>query len=322
MGKISRIVIVSTFDYLGGPIVLQELCASLRRIGVDARVLYVPYFVNIHKNVSKIRYFVEVLLYQLLSCWYSLCVQYISFIDFSKHYEYAKFMYLPVQGIKRQYCPFIAEDNVVVYPEYCYGNPLGAKNVVRWLLYHNRYKNDANAYSSTDCFICYRRFFNDYELNPDERTVHIGFFDNQLYRQYNYGNREGKCYILRKGKRRNDVPTSFDGPVFDDNMSQKELVAVFNKYKYCYSYDTQTFYSSIAAVCGCISIVVLEEGKTAEDYLGDNEREHFGIAYGDSPEQIQYAIDTRPQLLESLDYSKRNEENAKTFIDYVNKRFS
>ena len=152
--------------------------------------------------------------------------------------------------------------------------------------------------------------------------INIKYFDSTLYRQYNFKERKGNCYILRKGKSRKDIPTTFDGPCFDINMSQEELVKMFNEHKFCYSYDTQTFQCSIAAVCGCIPIVLLEPGKTIDDYLSEEERDkHYGVAYGNTPDQIEYAIKTRGQLLESLDFNETNRSNALKFVEIVERKF-
>ena len=61
-------------------------------------------------------------------------------------------------------------------------------------------------------------------------------------------------------------------------------------------YDMQTAYASIAALCGCIPISVLEPGKKKSDYIGKDDPEPFGRAFGDAPEEIEYAIRTREAL--------------------------
>lgn len=211
-------------------------------------------------------------------------------------------------------------NSIVIYPEVTYGNPLNAKFVVRWLMYFYPYSKSSDAYSTNDLFIAYREYFNDIDLNPNKSIITLNYFDSKLYRQYNFGQRKDKCYILRKGRKRKDLPKHFDGPIFDDNMSQHELVKMFNEYRYCYSYDTQTFYTAIAAVCGCIPIVVMEPGKCESDYLGPGEK-HLGRAYGDSVEQIEYAKKTRDDLIKKLDYSAWNRVNAQALIELLEDKF-
>ena len=159
-------------------------------------------------------------------------------------------------------------------------------------------------------------------MNPKGLEVKLVYFDNLKYRQYNFGYREGKCYIVRKGRIRKDLPSEFDGPTIDYGMDEEEIVRILNTCKYCYSYDMQTFYSTIAVVCGCISILVPEPGKDLCDYKSEDEiRQRAGIAFGDSPEEIQFAVSTRPLLLQRLDASKTNNENINKFILYTSERF-
>jgi hypothetical protein len=58
----------------------------------------------------------------------------------------------------------------------------------------------------------------------------------EKYSQYNYGKRIGKCYVLRKGKFRVRPEDVADGIVVDD-LSEREKVRVFNRCKYCISYE-------------------------------------------------------------------------------------
>lgn len=314
-----KIIIYNQTLYAGGTLVLSALCKTLRELGYDARVMFINHYQLSATDKFGFKSYI----------WKTLIKNYISYLW---HHIFPKSKFLisnilpnmpltTMPGIKIQYNPFFCRRNtIVIYPETLYGNPLMAKNVVRWLLYFNRFKEEKGAFGKNDMVICYREIFNDTSLNPLGLKLQINYFDNQLYRQYNFSSRSGKCYILRKGKYRTDLPKSFDGPVFDDNMTQEDLVKMLNEHEYCYSYDTQSFYSSIASICGCKSIVVLEPGKKAEDYLGKEEK-HYGVAYGDTLEQIEYAERTKPLLLKSLDFKYKNEESVKEFIPKLEARF-
>ena len=319
MGKIKKVVLVNVYAYFGGTLAISKLCAELRKQQVDARLLMVPYFPD--KPIDTAVFKKEVKTCILKNRIKKGIMKIFPFIDYSKNKRFKHLAYFPVKGVKFEHCVEIDDETLVVYPEIVYGNPLGAKNVARWLLYHYKFENTPEAYRNDDLFMCYRTYFNSPTLNPKGITVTINHFDDKLYRQYNFGKRTGNCYILRKGRNRTDLPKEFDGPVFDDNMSQEELVKMFNTYKYCYDYDTQTFYATIAAVCGCIPIVVMEPGKTIDDYLSKAEQNHYGRAYGDSPEQIEYAVRTRDKLLAALDYSERNHKSTAAFIEAVEERF-
>lgn len=322
MNKGKNIYISTINAYCGGTVALAMLCATLRSIGYEAKLLLLPYFPN--NDIKKWKYVIDY--YKKISTYFFKCLIKKFLCDifpnayFVKHYK-SDANILKIEGIKIQWNPFISKSNsIILYSEDVYGNPLECKNVVRWLLYYYDYLDIHGAYSKDDLFIAYRDVFNEVSLNPNNHIVTINFFNNKLYRQYNFEKREGKCYIIYKGKDRKDLPQEFDGPVFNSTMTQEDLVDMLNKCKYCYCYDPQTFYMKIAVVCGCIPILVMEQGKTENDYLCDQEH-HYGIAYGDTPEQIEYAITTREICLQTLDYTKQNEMNGLHFIDILEDRF-
>lgn len=313
-----KIIIYNFEEYFGGTLVLSVLCKTLRDLGYDARTIFVPSSCFSNANNS---------LCFFLRFWFVLIKRYVFHsLCFFLKIEDKVIRQTPVttiDGLEIQYNPFFdKKESIVIYPEIVYGNPMLSKNVVRWLLFHYKYPLESRAYKDTDFFVAYRKIFNNIKLNPQEILLTINHFDRKLYRQYNFSERKGKCYIIRKGKYRDDLPQKFDGPCFDDNMSEEEVVKMFNEHKFCYCYDTQTFYSSIAAVCGCIPIVVLEAGKTELDYLSsEKEIRHYGVAYGDSLEQINYAIETRDKLLNALDFDEKNKDNVSAFIELLEQKF-
>lgn len=319
---INKIVIVRPFGYFGGTLVLDYLSRLLRDKGIDSRVFYVPIRYCYCKDASNP--------YKLWKDWIKSNIKrlVVHFFDFCPFVSYPqlvqkwKDLYRPsMPMLKEKYFPFFNEYTVVVYPELIYGNILHAKKVVRWFLSYNRFPEDDLWYDKSDLFICFREVFNDIRLNPEVKTVCVSYFDSQLYRQIDTGKRGGVCYIVRKGINRTDLPQKFDGPIID-KYSEEEKVRVLSSCEKCYIYDTQTFYASIAAVCGCLPIVVLEPGKNKSDYYSDEEIRHsYGIAYGESEEEIRHAKETRGLLLKSLDFSNKNEENVAKFVSYIEEMF-
>lgn len=314
-----KYVIVSPHQiYGGGPIVLHQLCRTLSDMGYFARILYMdsmPYqkdsdFKNwIRFFYGKMKYAVKYAIAHIFK-----------FCGFTHTRRYQACFYEPVKGCKKKLFPFFDKNTVVVYPEIFYGNFLHAKNVVRWLLYFYRF-DTYDAFGENDLVFTFREIFNDKKLNPDERQLYQIAFDFDLYRQTNFGERHGNCYIVRKGRCRKDLPDNFDGIVIDD-LTEIEIVTVFNKCKYCYSYDTQTMYSTIAAICGCISVVVPEEGMARDDYLS-REEHGWGIAYGDSDAEIDFALSTRSKCRELMKQrQERNIKSAEYFIHECEKKFN
>lgn len=318
--KIQRIIIVRPHSASGGALVLTALCRLLRERGIDARLF------DIHVEPTR-----RTKLWKFWSSWIKHILRFLIYPllcrfnnpNSPRYKIYQTFLREPIEGVKLQWNPFFSRKNtVVLYPEKVYGNFLKARHVVRWLLYYNPYPNDEKAYGKDDLVIAFRSIFNDEKLNPKGYQLQISWFNNQLYRQYNYGKREGNCYIIRKGANRNDLPTHFDGPVID-SLSEEEKVQVLNKCAYCYSYDLQTFYSAIAAICGCISVVVLEPGKEKEDYYSVADLENQdGVAYGNTLEEIKRALATCDKLLEKVNFVAHNAREIDIFLALLQAKFN
>lgn len=298
-------ILVGTGGFSGGNIVLRKLGKELEKRGYDVSFFSYSQQYMYQKQslflltMIHIKYYLKDVFRQIFTK-----------IKLRKYSFYPLFL-------KEKIFPFVSRNTIVVYPEIVYGNPLHAKKIVRWFLFHNRYPNDPDAYNKDDLTFAFRKIFNDFNFNPTCRLLKLNYFNSTLYRRTNYGKRNGNCYIIRKGKNRSDLPQYFDGPIIDD-LSEEEKVAVFNRCKYCFDYDTQTFYTTIACVCGCIPIVVMEPGKIKSDYVGPGDKD-FGKAFGNTPDQIEYALRTRKKRLELLDFNKKNQMNVDYFIQEVQK---
>ncbi len=298
-----RFLIVSPPQKWGGPIVLHLLCRMLADSGYDAKI-----FLLRDVNYPNTR---QELLERYLPFFNKISKQNLDSHDGA------------VKGCAFTTWPYVDDDTIVVYPEVIFGNPLGAKYVVRWLLSFYKFKGNfvgVQPYDKDDMFICYRQIFNEHQLNPTGREVQLHHFDSALYKRWNYGYREGSCFIIRKGYNRADLPPIVPGKILD-TLSEEEKVKVMNQCRYCYSFDTQTFYSAIAAICGCVSIVIPEPGKKREDYLREGEP-GWGIAYGISPEELEFARSTYKNLEARIEgFDAHNKENVQKFITYCQEYF-
>lgn len=300
-----KYIIVSPTSGSGGAIALHALCKCLNDLGEKATMFYPDSF---HMNLRN----------DIFSQCYSATKKIVKKL-LGKVSKKARRRY-PVSGpipCPTTYFPRINKNTIVVYPEIIHGNILGAKNVVRWLLWHNRtYKTENGkciGYDKNDLFFCYREVFNDYELNPECRKLHVASFDFETYKRYNFGERKGKCYIIRKGSFRSDLPREFDGPIIDA-LSEKEKVKFFNECEYCISYDTQTTYSQIASLCGCVSVIIPEPKKTRADYR--HEEPYYGVAFGLSAEEIKFASETQGRVQEQFETIIADSlSETQTFID-------
>ena len=316
--KKRKYVIVTPRQTGGGPIVLHALCKYLGDLGENAKVFYINDYMYLDDR--HVKYWIKWILFFFVDL---MKISYVKFIGENNIKNKAKFNgYINVPlNCKRKYLPFISKDTIVIYPEIVFGNILHSPNVVRWFLFHgNRYDKirdtlKGNQYGDSDLFYCFRDIFNVEKYNPNYNKLYIQYYNLDTYKRHNFGPRNGICYVIRKGKNRNDLPKNFDGIIID-NLSEKEKVEVLNNSKYCISYDTQTAYSQIAALCGCISIVVPEPGKSKADYRTENDID-YGEAFGFDEKEIQRAQESAHKVLEY--YKKVNNEGKEAVKEFVEK---
>ena len=319
---IKRILIINSHGRSGGCVMLSLLCKLLADRGYDARLMIFPYIDPINQ-FSKIIVWRDWLRYHLYNWMRNKINQLMDIFHCNRRLDTWDFSYEVGKECKQYFNPFFSRRHtLVIYPEVLYGNFLGSRYVVRWLLYHYRYSGDMEAYNKEDLFICYRKIFNDWNLNPSGIETPLTYLERNRFRQYNFGLRKDHCFLLRKGHFRDDLPKKFDAPVIDFASSDDEICRMFNEYTFCYFYDTQTFYTTFAVICGCIPIVIPESGKSRSDYRKESDGIGYGIAYGNSKEEIEFARNTRDKRLAELDkIDQDNNESIERFINALQTKY-
>ena len=111
--------------------------------------------------------------------------------------------------------------------------------------------------------------------------------------------------------------------------SQLECIKIFNNHKFFISYDSITFLSALAALCGCVSIVKKVDGlnkqewlntwgATLTEYLKSTGEPLYGWAYG--AEEVEFALNTlhlvKDQWVKIVKFSK--EKYITPFINDIN----
>jgi hypothetical protein len=191
------------------------------------------------------------------------------------------------------------EDAIVVYPEVIKGNPLGARKVVRWFLHRPGFHvtGPLNYGKNEELYFYYQDVFDTAGLGPTRGSkLYFPVILENVFRQTNFGARQGTCYVLRKGASRPLRHDIRSGIVVDD-LPHREIAKVFNSCEYCISYDLYTAYSVYAAICGCKTIVVPEPGLSREAWQPVAEH-RYGVAYGE--DDLEWAARTRPMLLDQM----------------------
>lgn len=285
-------------DNTGGIIVLYKLCQLLNDLNHEAKVWH---WTRYHPHESRV-------INGKFSNYFNY-MQPIKLEDDPHHFTYQP---ASLEDI---------DDSIVIYPEIIEGNPLGAKRVVRWLLYKPGARPGTSCAFGVDeltFFYSEKYLPNGWAADP-QRKLTISDWKTHTYTRTNLGNREGVCYMVRKGV---DLPLDYhpvDAMRVDD-ISHADLSAVFNRCKQFISYDAFSAYSTYAALCGCDSIVVPRPELSLEDWrksypYGD------GVAYG--LDDVERARQTWPQMVSAIENAEvENRAMAINFVSVCESYFS
>lgn len=303
--KLKFVVYAPSFnENSGGIIALHKLCDLLNKLGETAYLylaLRKPQILD-HKSLTmKILYPLRLFKYYFLK-----------FVPTS----YGKNLFLNtpriIYGIKKN-----IDNTVVIYPEIVSGNPLEVKNVVRWLLHKPGFHTGEINYGKNDIFFFYQVIFNDLSLNPyPDHLLTVLWVRDDMYKQTNFSNRTGTCYMIRKGKNKKLVHNIKNSILLDDK-SHSEIADIMNTCEYFISYDMETMYSQYAVLCGCKSVVIPEENISKDEWQPNKEFQ-YGIAYGF--DDMEEAERTKHLVYDVL--KKTENESNQSVSKFVNKIYT
>ena len=199
------------------------------------------------------------------------------------------------------------ENCIVIYPEGIHYNPLGSKNVVRWIL-GPALEKDYSTYGKDDLIYYINDYYHDEKLSKTNNNLYVVEFHDDIFTNMNY-ERNGSCYAIRKAN-----PTKLIHPNdsicigWNDVGNLTDLALLFNKTEKFYCYDNHTFLFTQAAMCGCISIVIPDPMFTKDQWMYGSRLHKYGVAYGE--DDIPRALDTLPLLLAEIQSSKTEMEQS------------
>ncbi|MCC4236779.1 WavQ [Vibrio anguillarum] len=207
---------------------------------------------------------------------------------------------------------------IVVYPEITSGNPLNAKNVVRWLLHQPTHFSGQAKYGKNELIFKFNSAIKDFSLpnsKTSEQELKVIYYPTDLYNEEGvqpYQERTLTCHAIRKGKHKPKVHS--EESILIDSLSHEEVAHLFKQAKRFISYDDYTAYSIFANLCGCESIVVPDSNTTIEQWY-PNITDRYGIAYGFDEGQLRWAKDTQSLVKEHVENEhRRSEQCVKDFI--------
>jgi len=215
---------------------------------------------------------------------------------------------------------------VIIYPEITFGNPLRAKNVVRWFLHNPGFWTGKIYYGSNELY--FRHGEGPYEaLNrfqyPGSKTseLYLPIFylpTDIFYESDHTQKRAGTAYALRKGIGK-EIQHELENSILIDGMRNHEIANIFRSVDTFISYDIDTFYSFLAVLCGCNSIVIPTEGISEENWRKRGWQTD-GTAYGF--DNLEKAHLTKGLVKNSLLEQERIlQECVEKFVIEVNEYF-
>lgn len=294
-------------ENVGGVIALHRLCHLINECGGEAYMHpFIPSFDLHHHNAAEL----------------GLYAKAIHEAANPANYRLNEAFKTPALQPRDNFVP--SDDCIVVYPEIVFGNPLRARNVVRWLLHNPGFHTGKIYYGPGEVYYKYANFaITDFRFPGSEMAnpiLRIQYTPIELYREDAGApahERAGTAYCMRKGKARapvHDTATS----ILIDGKSHAETAAILKSVEQFICYDPYTHYSYFAALAGCDSVVVPLDNVTKEQWK-PNVEDRYGLAYGFG--DIEFARATRHLALErQISLDSDSKQSAADFMSDIEDR--
>lgn len=201
---------------------------------------------------------------------------------------------------------------IAIYPEVVLGNPLKANHVVRWVLNSpGEIKRDTTS-TWLDSDLVYK-FIKAFTTPPKLKVKgELRCWVNEFSKfKSEEGVRQGCVYITRKSRKIPLDSHPSDCVLVDKFLTDLDkLIDILSTSNLFISYDMYTYYSLIAALCGCDSIVIPHEGVNKEIWKSEAPSLKYGVGYGFS--DLEWASQTKHLVKQHL---QNLEEESMHLID-------
>jgi len=200
------------------------------------------------------------------------------------------------------------EDNVItIYPEVISGNPFNAKNVVRYVLYYPGWHAGDKEYSHNELIITYNneyvkdtKYDNAFVLTVLNPKLNIMKNNNKKRNKIGLLVRkckdfEYKMNLLNQYKHLIKLPVISIDDEINKCTDLRNLSKIYNTISLFISFDPHTYHSTMAALCGCTSVVIPSKEISSEEFYNVQK---YGVAYGF--ENIDFAKFTHGKMIENL----------------------
>ena len=286
----------------GGIVVLHRLCHLINSID-DCEAYLVPYIPE-RLSIVKLSAFIRDLF--KVSRWLLTGAFFNVFFKINRNWNTPVIRSYKIKDIDKA---------IVIYPEITYGNPLNAKNVVRWFLHQPGYFTKEINFGVNELHYKFNSMIKDFHhclSTLSDEELKVIYYPLDYYNMDGAKNDGGCCHLIRKGKDKKACHP--EDSVSIDGLSHQKISTIFKKSKRFISYDDYTAYSLFAVLCGCESIVVPGDGISKEQWY-PNPTDRYGLAYGFSEDELLLAKKTSAKVLEHiLSEHQRSLENVERFI--------
>ena len=116
--------------------------------------------------------------------------------------------------------------------------------------------------------------------------------------------RRGGCFAVHKGLYKKQIPETAGLPLVTDHRPES-LAALFRSKEVFYCYDAFSCLSLLAAAAGCLSVVIPENGLSAQEWREKIPMMKYGIAYGTTTQELEWARATQDKVIGLLQESER-----------------
>lgn len=219
----------------------------------------------------------------------------------------------------RGYSP-ARSDAIAILAEH-YG-PLAWPRTVRWMLNLPSYVGNADWYAN-DSMVW---LWNESYRYPAPQGIEGVFFTVDLRRNVFYDRRQkrsGTCHLVRKGAAKPRLPETTGTLCIDDYASRggdAYLADVFNRHETFVSYDHATMVTTMAAMCGCETIVIPDGVRSVEEVIQQDPLWLSGIAWGcDDCERARATRRYLPLMLDRYEHSSR--QSIAAFVEKCKERW-
>ncbi|MBV8501648.1 MAG: hypothetical protein JO006_08020 [Paucibacter sp.] len=198
----------------------------------------------------------------------------------------------------------INEEAIVVYAGSVPGNPFNARRVIRYVM--NRQAPGAEAGAPGEYRVYLSKSF-PVQRQASQRVLFLLPVDLGLFHAKGAQARTQDMLWLGAGVGLNGEAPPHLVPITESwPPTREELATQLRRTRHLHSYDAGALLNLEAALCGAVVILHRLEGSAA-DLRADFEAHESGtggIAFGDSPFEIERAVRTRQELVENLRYQQ------------------